>query len=48
MAGKGIWEIEGEIHKRTGVSSARLKFKKNEGKSRYIRLCDRESTINGM
>jgi len=44
---EGIWGIEEEVYKRTSVASARLR-KKNEDESRYIRLCNKKSTINGV
>ena len=43
---RGIQRIEEEIHKRTGVSSARLK-QKNKNGDRYIKLCNR-SIIYGV
>ena len=43
---RGIQRIEEEIHKRTGISSARLK-QKNENGDKYIKLCNR-SIIYGV
>ena len=46
-AEKGVQEVEGEIHKRTGVSSTGLRLK-NEDRSRCIRLYYRGSFIYGV
>ena len=27
-ARKGVWRVEGEVHKKTGISSTELRFKK--------------------
>jgi len=43
--GKGVSEVEEEIHKGTGISSARLR-QKNEDRSKCIGLCDRRSFIH--
>ena len=44
---ENIWKVKGKVYKRTSVSSTRLR-QKNENKSRYIRLYNRGSTINGV
>jgi len=46
-AGEGIWETEGEVHKKTSISSTRLK-QKNEDGSKYIRLYYKGYFIYGV
>jgi len=46
-AGESVLEIEGEIYKRTSVSSTRIR-QKNKNESGCIRLCDKRSIIYGI
>ena len=46
-AGEDIWEVEREIHKGTSIRSARSR-QKNEDGSKYVRLCNGRSIINGV
>ena len=46
-AGRSIQGIEGEIYKRTSVSSTGFK-QKNENGSRHIRLCNGRGIIDGV